>query len=167
MAPMRLFTIGYEGTEIADFIEHLLRAGVSTVVDVRDLPLSRKRGFSKNGLRSALGENGLEYVHCRALGAPKPLRDALRQGGSWSQYTIGYEAVLNANQDAIAELARQVEGGDSIALLCFEADERTCHRSLVARAVRACRPAIAIQHLRPAQSRKPASAFQMRPIAHD
>jgi len=34
---------------------------VSVVVDVRDIPLSRKRGFSKNQLREALAEVGIKY----------------------------------------------------------------------------------------------------------
>jgi len=43
-----LFTLGYEGLTIEAFIARLQAAQVKTVVDVRELPLSRKKGFSKS-----------------------------------------------------------------------------------------------------------------------
>lgn len=45
-----LFTFGYEGLDIDAFVDRALAAGVRTIVDVRELPLSRKKGFSKNPL---------------------------------------------------------------------------------------------------------------------
>ncbi|TXT40925.1 MAG: hypothetical protein FD135_827 [Comamonadaceae bacterium] len=42
-----LFTLGYEGLVIGAFIARLQAAQVKTVVDVHELPLSRKKGFSK------------------------------------------------------------------------------------------------------------------------
>ncbi|MBK6650144.1 MAG: DUF488 domain-containing protein [Betaproteobacteria bacterium] len=48
-----LFTLGYEGLTIDAFIARLQAAQVKTVVDVRELPLSRKKGFSKTGLPQA------------------------------------------------------------------------------------------------------------------
>ena len=43
----RLLSIGYEKAGFADFIATLQGAGVLTLIDVRDLPLSRRAGFSK------------------------------------------------------------------------------------------------------------------------
>ena len=51
---MRIFTIGYEGTTVPEFITALRRAGVERVIDVRALPLSRRPGFSKSPLKAAL-----------------------------------------------------------------------------------------------------------------
>jgi len=42
-----VFTLGYEGLTIEAFITRLQAAQVKTVVDVRELPLSRKEGGSK------------------------------------------------------------------------------------------------------------------------
>ena len=42
---MRIFTIGYEGTTVPEFIAALKGAGVERVIDVRALPLSRRPGF--------------------------------------------------------------------------------------------------------------------------
>ena len=53
---MRIFTIGYEGTTVPEFIAALQKAGVERVIDVRALPLSRRPGFSKSPLKAALEE---------------------------------------------------------------------------------------------------------------
>ena len=42
-----IFTIGYEKSTIDDFVSRLADADIDVLVDVRELPLSRKRGFSK------------------------------------------------------------------------------------------------------------------------
>jgi len=70
----KLFTIGYQGSTPSDLIDRLLGAGVERVVDVRELPLSRRRGFSKSPLAAALTSAGIRYEHVRALGNPKPNR---------------------------------------------------------------------------------------------
>ena len=65
---MKLFTIGYEATTMAEFLDALTKAGVERVIDVRAVPNSRRPGFSKTPLRNALAEAGIDYVHLRALG---------------------------------------------------------------------------------------------------
>ena len=77
---MRIFTIGYEGATMDEFLAALQGAGVQRVIDVRALPLSRRPGFSKSPLRAALEEAGIEYVHLKALGTPADGRAAARAG---------------------------------------------------------------------------------------
>ena len=77
---MKIFTIGYEGTTMDAFLASLREAGVEQVIDVRALPLSRRPGFSKNTLAATLSDNGIGYVHLKALGTPKPGRDAAKKG---------------------------------------------------------------------------------------
>src|SRR5689334_11583223 len=77
---MHIFTIGYEGTTVPEFVSALREAGVERVVDVRALPLSRRPGFSKTPLRLALEEVGIDYVHLKALGTPAEGRAAARAG---------------------------------------------------------------------------------------
>jgi len=125
------FTIGYEQSEPREFLRRLQQNLVEVVVDVRDMPLSRKRGFSKNQLQELLESVDIEYIHVKALGAPKSTRDPLRAGGSWWEYVKGYNRVLAAQTvevDRLIELAR----GKRICLLCFERDPAECHRSLIA-----------------------------------
>ncbi|MBM3927915.1 MAG: DUF488 domain-containing protein, partial [Sphingomonadales bacterium] len=59
---MTIYTIGYEGATQGEVIAALERAGVKRVIDVRQLPLSRRPGFSKSSLAASLAERGIDYV---------------------------------------------------------------------------------------------------------
>ncbi|MEY2953224.1 MAG: hypothetical protein RLZZ401_1311 [Pseudomonadota bacterium] len=85
--PTTLFTLGYEGLTIDAFIARLQAAQVQTVVDVRELPLSRKKGFSKSAFCAALSAHGVAYLHAPALGCPKPIRNQYKADGNWQTYT--------------------------------------------------------------------------------
>jgi len=58
-----IYTIGYEERTLEEFIEQLKLFNISTLVDIRENPFSRKKGFSKNALAQSLEENGIEYLH--------------------------------------------------------------------------------------------------------
>jgi len=77
---MKIFTIGYEGATVPEFVATLGSAGVQRVIDIRALPNSRRPGFSKTPLRNALAEADIDYVHLRALGTPAEGRAAAQQG---------------------------------------------------------------------------------------
>ena len=143
------FTAGYELSEPEEFLRRLQANGVEMIVDVRDMPLSRKRGFSKNQLQELLAGADIEYLHVKALGAPKEIRDPLRAGGSWWEYVKGYNRVLRsqaAEIDALIKLSREKH----ICLLCFERNPAECHRSLVAREMeqRAKDSPVRVEHIR-------------------
>jgi uncharacterized protein (DUF488 family) len=125
-----LMTIGYEGLSTSKFFNTLLTYRVQTVVDVRELPLSRKPGFSKNALAAACSEHGIAYQHMAALGCPKPVRRDYKGDGDWSRYTERYLAYLDSQTLARAQLSDRILR-ERCCLLCFEADYRACHRSLV------------------------------------
>ena len=84
-----LFTIGYEKALLEDVRATLAGAGVATLIDVRDRPISRRPGFSKRQLAAAIEDAGMRYVHLAALGTPPEGRLANRRrewerfGGSW------------------------------------------------------------------------------------
>ena len=48
----------------------LKKIGIEQLVDVREIPLSRKNGFAKNALKKALDNNGIIYKHLPELGSP-------------------------------------------------------------------------------------------------
>lgn len=127
-----LYTIGYEGAALADFLNRLIEAGVATVIDVRELPLSRRKGFSKNPLKDALAARGISYVHRREFGAPKPIRNELRETGDYKEYFRQFNAYLKTQKDALRQLVTDY-AGHKVALMCFEANPTECHRSAVAR----------------------------------
>lgn len=128
----QIYTIGYEGASLSDFLDTLVDAQIDRVVDIRDVPASRRPGFSKNSLREALSEHHIEYTHLKPLGDPKPGREAMRRGdieafreifGTHIESEMAQEALRNA-----VELAKE----ESIVLLCFERDPKHCHRTIVA-----------------------------------
>jgi uncharacterized protein (DUF488 family) len=127
-----LFTIGYQASTVDRVMAELVRAGVTHLVDIRAVPSSRKPGFSRRQLEAAVLEAGLQYTHLRALGTPKPGRDAVRHGDAAAMHRI-YAAHLEAPEPQ-ADLARAVaisREGPSC-LLCFERDHLMCHREIVA-----------------------------------
>jgi uncharacterized protein (DUF488 family) len=125
--------MGYEGREVSAFVADLVDRQVSRLVDVRLTPISRKRGFSKTALRTALAEAGIAYDHRRELGNPKDNRAGF--GGTEAeleQAKVAYADLLTGDDaqtslDELGDLARR----ERIALLCFEADQRRCHRDVV------------------------------------
>jgi uncharacterized protein (DUF488 family) len=132
---MTIYTIGYEGIGIDRFLSSLQAHDIETVVDIRELPLSRKPGFSKKILSDTLNLSGLDYVHIPALGCPKPIRNRYRADGNWKRYQEDFLKYLETQGETIADLA-SMAAISNCALLCFEADYNYCHRSMVADAVR-------------------------------
>jgi uncharacterized protein (DUF488 family) len=130
---MTLFTFGYEGIDLDAFLRRLRKAGVRTVFDVRQLPLSRKRGFSKHAFATALHDVGIVYAHLPAFGCPKAIRDQYKADNDWSAYVRNFKAYLATQHEALSELAH-LATKTKACLVCFEADFNRCHRSLVARA---------------------------------
>jgi uncharacterized protein (DUF488 family) len=134
---MRIFTIGYEGATVGEFIAALQSAGIERVLDVRALPLSRRPGFSKSSLRASLEQSGIEYIHLKALGTPSEGRTAARAGRHADMariYAGQLELPEAIGQSALMlELARE----KPTALLCMERDPAVCHRTLLIDAVAA------------------------------
>jgi uncharacterized protein (DUF488 family) len=143
---MRIFTIGYEGSTVGEFIAALKQACVSQVIDVRALPLSRRPGFSKSPLRTALEAEGIEYVHLKALGTPAEGRSAARAGRHKELDRI-YSGQLEL-PEAMAQSAQMLELARErpSALLCMERDPAHCHRTLL---LKATAPDAEVIHLYP------------------
>jgi uncharacterized protein (DUF488 family) len=128
---VRIFTIGYEGATMAEFLAALQKAAVERVIDVRAVPNSRRPGFSKTPLGKALAEIGIDYIHLRALGTPAAGREAARAGRRAELEQI-YAGQLETPQ-AMAEGAMMLEltAEKPSALLCYERDPACCHRTLL------------------------------------
>jgi uncharacterized protein (DUF488 family) len=142
----KLFTIGYAGRTVDGMIAALREAGVTRVVDVRELPLSRRRGFSKSLLAEALARAGIHYEHVRALGNPKPFRDLYREG-EVDRGAEAYRAHLhNGSYPALLELADSI-ADQTTCLLCVEESHAVCHRAVIAGAIVERLPRIAVVHL--------------------
>jgi uncharacterized protein (DUF488 family) len=117
---MTIFTIGYEGRALDELVGILVARKIDRVLDVRILPLSRRRGFSKTPLRTALEAAGIDYVHLREAGNPfRKDPDALKK----------YKAYL---PEEAVQAVRAAAKGHRAALLCVEAEAHDCHRSAIA-----------------------------------
>lgn len=136
-----VFTVGYAGRTLDDFIGTLLCAGIERVVDVRALPLSRRKGFSKSPLSKALVAAGIEYVHLKIAG--NPYRSAKADIESCL-------ALYSAHVDASPDVIRAVEDAVSArvsALLCVEEVPHECHRSVIADRLRRRSSRFSVEHL--------------------
>jgi uncharacterized protein (DUF488 family) len=123
---VKLFTIGYEGRAQGELVAVLAGAGVTRVIDVRQLPLSRRPGFSKTPLKEALAAAGIEYVHLKEAG--NPFRKTDDPLGGYRMYLAETPAVVDAVLDAA--------DGHQAALLCIEHEPEHCHRTVIAGAIK-------------------------------
>lgn len=122
-------TIGYEGRSLAEFVEILTKGRVTLLLDTRIRASSRKRGFSRSALAAQLAASGIQYAHDAALGTPPELMRDRRHLG---QYDLErYAQHLDANGSVVERTASTIEGHE-VALMCFELDPATCHRTIVA-----------------------------------
>ena len=141
-----LYTIGYEKALLKDVIATLTAAGVATLIDVRDRPISRRPGFSKRQLAATVEDAGLRYVHLAALGTPPEGRLAGRRR-EWERFwRIVEEKLARAEADLDLRQAAEIAAAAPSCLLCYEADWRVCHRRRIAE-VLARRHGFDVRHL--------------------
>ena len=133
-ARMTLMSIGYSGRQVDGFLECLVDAGVTDLVDIRHMPLSRKKGFSKTALAESLEAAGIKYHHVRSLGAPKDLRVRLADTKDFEAFSKEYSDLLSDRQDDLSFVVSIAREGQCC-LLCVEPEATECHRGLVAQAV--------------------------------
>jgi len=145
---MELFTIGYEAASQTAIIAALKAAGVRRLIDVRELPSSRRAGFSKSPLRASLEADGIDYLHLKKLGTPKEGRLANRAGRMADFWRIVDEGLARPEAEYELALAGELAASAPSCLLCFEADHRTCHRLVVANRLAAAK-GFTITHLSP------------------
>ncbi len=123
-----MFTLGYEGLALDQMIAMLLANKVDRVIDIRELPLSRRRGFSKTPLGEALQAVSVEYLHLRIAGNPfRKEKDLIPR----DELLAKYRGHLNESREVVAAVTEAVRGHRA-ALLCYEHDPKTCHRSVLA-----------------------------------
>lgn len=133
----KIYTLGYESAAIEDFIATLKAAGIERIIDVREYPLSRRKGFSKNVLHALLQANDIEYVHLKGLGDPKEGREAAR-AGDYKKFMKIFSNHMKTEY-ALSDLKTAIELASSSVscLLCYERSPDECHRTIVAQAIAA------------------------------
>jgi uncharacterized protein (DUF488 family) len=129
---MLVYTIGYEGETIENWINRLLQAGITVLVDIREKPISRKKGFSKSALKNYLEKHNIEYTHYRSLGSPSDIRKQLMNDFNYDVFFEKYEKHLAAQDDLLKEIITTYEN-ERPCFMCFEKNHRRCHRHSVAK----------------------------------
>ena len=142
-----LYTIGYESRSQAALLQTLLYHDVQTLLDIRELPQSRKPGLSKAALGLAAADYGLQYAHIRALGTPREVRHRRKMDHDAEAFREGFLAHLAMQGEAVRDLVTRAQA-ERCCLMCYEADARECHRWFVAeRAHEISGGALTIVHL--------------------
>lgn len=131
-----LFTIGYEGGSLENYLNRLLKNNVKVLVDVRNNPLSMKFGFSKSQLKRYCESLGIEYMHFPEVGIISDKRQALTTQADYDKLFADYRAnnlpQTIPTQNNILEILYKYK---RIALTCFEANHCQCHRSHLAHSI--------------------------------
>jgi len=135
MKTYELFTIGYERRDIGEFISRLKHFNITRLIDVREVPLSRKRGFSKSALKERLESENIEYVHLKSLGSPAEIRRKLKTDWDYEYFFKAYSNYLSRNKEAIGEVCQYLSKGINC-IMCFERLPDKCHRYIVANKIK-------------------------------
>lgn len=136
-----LFTIGYEGISVENYITKLIKEDVRILCDVRKNPVSMKFGFSKKQLKGLLEGAGIDYLHLPGLGIESQERRNLKTKTEFQKLFSEYEkTTLVRAHDDLFTLNDALKKYKRIALTCFEADAEACHRKRTAAALNAMIP---------------------------
>jgi uncharacterized protein (DUF488 family) len=131
-----LFTIGYEGISLEEYLNRLIKNGVKVLVDVRNNPLSMKFGFSKTLLTRYCESLGILYKHIPEVGIQSAQRQELNRQADYDKLFTDYrKSNLTKTIDSQVQILNLLEEHKRIALTCFEADICQCHRKPLAEAI--------------------------------
>lgn len=131
-----LFTIGYEGVSLEEYLNRLLKNDVKVLVDVRNNPLSMKYGFSKSQLQRYCNSLGIDYFHFPEVGIQSEQRQELTTQADYDKlFTVYREKNLTKTTDSQMKIFKLLIEKKRIALTCFEANICQCHRKHLADAI--------------------------------
>ena len=131
-----LFTIGYEGISLEEYLGRLLKNDVMILVDVRNNPLSMKYGFSKSQLKKYCESLGINYLHFPQVGIQADQRQELNSQTDYDKlFAVYRKNNLTKTIDTQTEILNLLIKHKRIALTCFEANICQCHRKHLAEAI--------------------------------
>jgi len=130
-----LFTIGHGTRSSADLVAALVASDVSSLVDVRRFPDSRRNPqFAREPLQAAIGAAGIDYRHDARLGGRRRLSSGETRFAVWENASFRAYAVHMTTaewRDAFAALLVAAVGA-RVCVMCAETAPWRCHRRLIA-----------------------------------
>ena len=144
----KLYTLGYEGRSLAEFIRVLQEAGVDAVIDIRLRNTSHLAGYTKKDDLAFLLQEGFHvaYEHHPELAPTADILDGYRAEKDWPAYVERFTQLLEERQTeeiGLDLLSRY----QAPCLLCREASPEQCHRRLTAERWAAHIPGLTVVHL--------------------
>jgi uncharacterized protein (DUF488 family) len=128
-----IYTIGYSGYALPEFISELKARQITALIDVRSLPFSRRYpDFNKETLAITLRENGIIYrSYAKEFGARRTERELYTDG----KVDFAKVAASENFKSGVEKIIAGADLGYVFALMCAERDPAFCHRAvLVSRA---------------------------------
>jgi len=125
MAYHRVISIGYQRRSIDELIAMLKEHSVKKVIDVREMPTSRRVDFRKNVLRSHLAAAGIQYQHIKDAGNP------YRKVEGDFEYCMSLYSSYLANHPTVIEQISAAISEEAVAIFCYEREHEQCHRSIL------------------------------------
>jgi 3-oxoacyl-[acyl-carrier-protein] synthase III len=126
-----LFTIGFTGKTAEEFFALLRRAGVESVIDVRQNRTGQLSAFAKHpDLAYFLKTAGIAYRHEPLLAPTPELRKKYQSEKNWDSYEAAFLALLQGR--GVPKALDTAKWPARVAFLCTEPGPEKCHRRLVA-----------------------------------
>lgn len=126
MKTNQIYSIGYGGRTVPDFIQLIIKYNISIIVDVRSNPISRfQPSFRKSNLQSILLEVGVQYIFLGDELGGKPKAQIFYTAGVLNQKMLTSTKVY---QNGISELIELASVTENICIMCSELNPDHCHR---------------------------------------
>ena len=143
-----LFTIGYEGRSIDEYLNLLIKNNIKILIDVRKNPISRKYGFSKKSLQKTTKNLEIEYLHTPELGITSLLRQNLNTEEDYKKLFLFYtKKILSLKKTELKQIVLILNRKKRAALTCFEFNPSFCHRNCISSFLKKANPELNIKHL--------------------
>jgi hypothetical protein len=122
-----IYTIGYEGLSLEEFLCILLHNHVTRLIDVRANPISRKFGFNAESLAEFCRTTEIEYVNIPQLGVRSSVRQKLTKGLTYQCFFDMYRESISRRVPFIEQAATYALDAPT-AFMCKEINRDECHR---------------------------------------
>lgn len=145
-----LYTIGYSGFDIKDFIDVLHQLNIQIVIDVRSYPVSKYyTDYNKDILEKTLKKNHIFYKNYSAeFGARQEKPCFFSEEGylDFSKFVLSDQF-----KTGFDKIVTGLDAGYSFALMCAEKKPSMCHRTIMI-ARQFYKNGIDVRHILPNQS---------------